>query len=105
MKIIGAVVLLGMAVTSAAAADKRAARFTEGLKKLDPETRLEQVCDYEAMRRIGREAKEYKPDRSQANAVSEPKHDGSTLIAKGAAFRSKASGISSPTPARARPTT
>ena len=89
MRIIGAVLLVAIVATPAAAVDKKAAKFAEGLKKLDPETRLEQVCDYEAMRRIGREAKEFRPDRSQSNAVTEPKHDGSTLIAKGAAFRSK----------------
>lgn len=89
MKVLNAVLLVGIATTSAAAADNRAARFAESLKKLDLETRLEQICDYEAMSRIGRDAKGFRPDRSQSNAVSEPKRDGNTLIAKGAAFRSK----------------
>lgn len=89
MKISGAVLLAVVAVTPAAAVDKKATKFAEGLKKLDLETRLEQICDYEAMRRIGRDGKEFRPDRSQSNAVSEPKHEGSMLIANGAAFRSK----------------
>jgi hypothetical protein len=89
MKIPGAVLLMGIAVTSAAAADKKAARFAESLKNLDLETRLEQICDYEAMRRIGRDAKGFRPDRSQSNAISEPVQGENTLTAKGAAFRSK----------------
>jgi hypothetical protein len=89
MKIPSVVLLIGIAATSAAAADRKSEKFAEGLKKLDLDTRLEQVCDFEAMRRIGREAKEYKPDRSQSNAVAEPTRSGDTLIAKGAAFRSK----------------
>ena len=89
MKILGSVLLAGIAATSAAAADKKAARFAESLKNLDLETRLEQICDYEAMQRIGRDAKGFRPDRSQSNAVSEPVHEANTLIAKGAAFRSK----------------
>jgi hypothetical protein len=89
MKVFNAVLLIGISATSATAADSRAARFAESLKKLDLETRLEQVCDYEAMSRIGRDAKGFRPDRSQSNAVSEPRRDGNTLIAKGAAFRSK----------------
>src|SRR6188472_2773945 len=89
MKVLCAVLLVGVAATSAVAADKKAARFTEGLKKLDLETRLDQICDYEAMSRIGRDGTGFRPDRSQSNAMSEPKRDGNTLIAKGAAFRSK----------------
>jgi hypothetical protein len=89
MKIPGAVLLVVVAVTSAAAADRRAAKFAEGLKKLDLETRLEQICDYEAMQRIGRDAKGFRPDRSQSNAIADTKVDGDMLTAKGAAFRSK----------------
>jgi len=89
MKVLRAFLLAGVATICVAAADKKTDRFTQGLKKLDLETRLDQVCDYEAMRRIGRDMKAYRPDRSQSNAISEPKRNGSTLIAKGAAFRSK----------------
>lgn len=59
------------------------------LKRLDPDTRLEQVCDAEAMKRIGREDKTYRPDRSVISALSEPKIKGDTIEGKGAAFRSK----------------
>jgi hypothetical protein len=89
MKVFCAILLVVVAATPAAAVDKKAAKFAEGLKKLDLETRLEQICDYEAMQRIGRDAKGFRPDRSQSNAILETRLDGNTLTAKGAAFRSK----------------
>ena len=89
MKISGAVLLAVVAATPAAAVDKKATKFAEGLKKLDLETRLEQICDYEAMRRSAATEKNSVLIASQSNAVSELKHEGSMLIANGAAFRSK----------------
>lgn len=72
--------------TSVSAMD---ARFAASLKKLDPQTRLEQVCDLEAMSRIGRDAKTYRPDRAKTDVVSHPVHSGHTVTGKGGAFRSK----------------
>lgn len=74
---------------SASASDKRQKHLESMLKRLDPATRLEQVCDAEAMKRIARDHKEFRVDRSVASAVSEPRAKGDTLIGKGAAFRSK----------------
>lgn len=65
------------------------ARFAASLKKLDPETRLEQVCDLEAMSRIDRDANPYHPDRAKTDVVSHPQHNGDTVTGKGGAFRSK----------------
>jgi hypothetical protein len=56
-------------------------RFLASLGKLDPETRLEQVCDLEAMSRI-RQA-----DRAKSDVISHPVHSGNTLTANGGAFR------------------
>jgi len=65
------------------------ARFAASLKKLDPQTRLEQVCDLEAMSRIDRDANPYHPDRAKTDVVSSPVHAGDTVTGKGGAFRSK----------------
>ncbi len=63
-------------------------KLLAGLKRLDPRTRLEQVCDLEAMTRIRKET-QHRPDRAKSNVSSEPKHAGHVLTAKGGAFRSK----------------
>jgi hypothetical protein len=57
------------------------ARFIESLKKLDPQTRLEQACDLEAMRRIS------SSDRAKSDVISHPVHNGNTLTANGGAVR------------------
>ena len=59
------------------------ARFLASLAKLDPETRLEQVCDLEAMNRISH------ADRAKSDVISHPIHNGNTLTANGGAFRQK----------------
>jgi hypothetical protein len=63
------------------------ARFMASLNKLDPKTRLEQVCDLEAMGKIGQISGGVRADRAKSDAVSPPQHLGDMLIAKGAAFR------------------
>jgi|SRR6187402_3759573 hypothetical protein len=64
------------------------ARFQTALGRLDPQTRLEQVCDLEAIKRIKRE-KKLPADRAQGAASAEPKTEGHTLTATGGAYRSK----------------
>jgi hypothetical protein len=64
------------------------AQFRTALGRLDPQTRLEQVCDLEAMKRIKQEQK-VPTDRAQGAASAEPKTEGHTLTATGGAFRSK----------------
>jgi Domain of Unknown Function (DUF930) len=63
-------------------------RFLASLGRLDSATRLEQICDLEAMSRIGQANRAYRVDRAKSNVLSAPKHLGDTLIATGAAFRS-----------------
>jgi hypothetical protein len=65
------------------------ARATAGFRRFDPDMRLEQVCDLEAMDRIARDDKRFHPDRAKSNVVTPPEHLGDTLKASGAAFRSK----------------
>lgn len=65
------------------------ARFYASLNRLDPATRLEQVCDLEAMSQIDRDASPYHPDRAKTDVISSPKHTGDTVSGSGGAFRSK----------------
>ena len=85
MKMIASTLCLLVLATPAFAAD---ARFIASLGRLDPQTRLEQICDYEAMNRIGDGDNAFHPDRAKSDAVAAPQHRGDTLIANGAAFRS-----------------
>ena len=65
------------------------ARLKAGLQKLDPDTRLEQRCDAEALERIARDANPYKPDRVVAYAIKTPTLRGDAIESPGAAFRAK----------------
>ncbi len=65
------------------------ARFYASLNRLDPATRLEQVCDVEAMARIGRDPNPYHPDRAKTDVISSPKHTGDMVSGSGGAFLSK----------------
>jgi len=68
-----------------AAADTR---IEDILKRIDPADRLEQICDYAAADRIGREKKAYHPDRAIIDSVSPAKINGDTVQGNGGAFRS-----------------
>ena len=72
-------------VTSAGAADSR---FLASLGKLDPQTRLEQVCDLAAVNQIGKKENLRKPDRAKANVITAPRVRGDTIEGTGGAFRS-----------------
>lgn len=86
MKLVAsACVFAALAVTPALAND---ARFIASLARLDPQTRLEQMCDYEAMTRIGRRGQPYRPDRAKSDVVTPPRRLGDTLAGTGGAFRS-----------------
>jgi hypothetical protein len=61
-------------------------RLLDSLEKVEPNTRLEQICDLEAMRRIRRDTGK-KVDRAKSDASGDPVHDGHTLTVKGGAFR------------------
>jgi hypothetical protein len=89
VKIATAVLILAQTIfflAPAAAMDKR---FAASLKRLDPMTRLEQVCDLEAMNRISRDANPFHPDRAKTDVLTHPVHAGDTIKGAGGAFRSK----------------
>lgn len=60
--------------------------FIESLRKIEPRTRLEQVCDFEAMKRIKAEKGVF-ADRAKSDVSASPEHKGHTLVAQGAAYR------------------
>lgn len=74
-----------MASSTANALDNR---LKAGLLKLDPETRLEQRCDAEALDRITHDSKDYKADRIVAYAFATPETSADAIKSSGAAFRS-----------------
>ena len=76
-------------VSSSSAESRVERRFKAMLKRLDPETRLYQVCDFEAMKRIDRDRKKFRPDRAMSDAVAPSKISGNTISGKGGAFRSR----------------
>ncbi|WKL41643.1 DUF930 domain-containing protein [Sinorhizobium meliloti] len=57
-------------------------------EKLDPQTRLEQRCDTEAMERIGADKNRFKPDKVIAYTFADPVMKGDKMKATGAVFRS-----------------
>ena len=64
------------------------ARSVRVLMRTEPDTRLEQVCDIEAMHRIAKIGS-YRPDRAKSDVSLHPQHVGDHMVATGAAFRSK----------------
>ena len=73
---------------TAAIASERVERFERSLQMLAPDERLEQLCDYTAMKRIRKDTAKFRPDRAIANATAEPHIRNDTIVAKGGAFRS-----------------
>jgi len=78
-------VFAAVSVTPLLAAD---AKFIASLRHLDPQVRLEQICDLEAMNRIGRSGQGLSPDRAKSDVVTAPRHLGDLLVGSGGAFRS-----------------
>lgn len=81
LALVGAVV----AVPSVCAADPR---LEAALRRLEPETRLEQVCDIAVMQHIRGDSTPFRPDKVLAGARAEPRRAGDTLDSVGGAFRS-----------------
>ena len=87
MRVLGLAIGLGaIVVAQAAGADER---FARSLQMLAPAERLEQLCGYTAMTRIRQDDKSFRPDRTVANAMSEPREQNDTIEVKGGAFRSR----------------
>jgi hypothetical protein len=70
-------------------AERAEKRFESMLQRIDPSERLEQVCEYAALTKIGRDKNAYHPDRVVIQAISPPKVSGDKMSGSGAALRSK----------------
>lgn len=70
-------------------AEAKSKRIDNSLDHLDPMTRLEQLCAIEAMNRVRKDDKTYRPDRAITYALDKPTLDGHTMSGKGGAFRSR----------------
>jgi Domain of Unknown Function (DUF930) len=87
MRVLGlAIGVAAIVVAQAAGADER---FAKSLQMLAPAERLEQLCGYTAMTRIRQDDKSFRPDRTVANAMTEPRVQNDTIEVKGGAFRSR----------------
>jgi len=80
--------------TGLAAADSKGEvrvepRIEAMLKRIDPADRLEQICDYAAAIRIGRDKTHFHPDRAVIDSISPAKIKGDTVKGSGGAFRSR----------------
>ena len=64
-------------------------RIDRVLKTLAPTERLVQLCDYTAMQHIRKAKGDFRPDRVVADGAKDPTFDKNTVIANGAAFRSR----------------
>jgi hypothetical protein len=73
----------------ACAASRAEKRFEAMLQRIDPSERLEQVCEYAALTKIGHDRNPYRPDRVVIEAMSPPKVSGDKMSGSGAALRSK----------------
>lgn len=85
LRAVFALALVAPVTTVASALDAKVERM---LKQLDPDARFEQICDLEAMQRIGKD-KVYKPERSIVGALADPKVSDATMTGSGGAFKSK----------------
>ena len=81
-------VALALGILIPASASANASKIERMLKQLDPDARFEQICDLEAMQRIGKD-KAYKPERTIVSALEIPKVADSTMTGSGGAFKSK----------------
>jgi hypothetical protein len=80
-------VAIGAAIVLAAPASAES-RFERELKMLAPTERLEQICDYAAMQKIGEARNGLRPDRAVGDAMASTIVKQDSIEAKGAAFRS-----------------
>ena len=75
-------------LSSLALADPRNRKAAESLKHLEQETRLQQLCDFEAILQINRQYGQYAVDFVIAYATGATIRRGDAIVANGAAFHS-----------------
>jgi len=78
---------LGLLVFAVSAAAET--RIERSLRRLAPGERLVQLCDYTALQRIRKDERKFRPDRVIADGEKDPTFNKNTVIANGAAFRSR----------------
>lgn len=76
-------------LSGAVLSDPRSKEARALLPLLEDGTRLEQICDIEAMAQIAALARGFQPDRVVAYARAATRTQGRVIVASGAAFRSK----------------
>lgn len=86
MRSVALAFVAGILLTASASAESR---FERQLKMLAPTERLEQVCDYTAMQKIGEARNGLRPDRAVNDALAKTVITQDSIEAKGAAFRSQ----------------
>lgn len=84
--LVGVAFANGIGVALASGPDEK---FEKALLKLDPSVRLEQLCDYTALKQIRADHKDFRPDRAVASAIAEPVVTQDRVEAKAGAFRSR----------------
>jgi hypothetical protein len=77
-----------LAALPAAASAAATSRLDAMLRRLEPDTRFEQVCDIALMTQIKADASPFDPDRVVGGALEPQQHDGLVLRGEGAALRS-----------------
>ena len=87
MKRLACPILLVAATAFPAKAMDRA--LIQQFEKLDPQTRLEQRCDTEAMWKINADQTTFRPDKVIAYTFADPVVEKDSIKAPGAVFRSK----------------
>lgn len=80
-------ILVAVALVSAADLSFAAGRLQKALQKLEPTTRMIEVCDLAVSSRISKETSYSRVDRVVADAVSETVTGANSVTAGGAAFR------------------
>ncbi|MCY1664236.1 DUF930 domain-containing protein [Rhizobium sp. SL86] len=80
---------VGFALMTAFPAHALDSSIVEQLDRLTPEERREQRCDIEAMSRISKNEKDFRPDKVIAYTFADTVEAGDFFKAPGAVFRSK----------------
>ena len=86
---IGTTLAIAAATLTTAQAAGLSADLQRVLKLLEPDDRLEQICDYTAMVHVRKDSRHFHPDRAVASAMKKPKIGPNSIDATGGAFRSR----------------
>jgi hypothetical protein len=84
-----AIALLVATCSIVSTAQAMDASLRKQFEVLDPQTRMEQRCDMEAMNQVKAAKQGFRPDKVIAYSFGDPKTSGNKLKTEGAVFRSK----------------